>query len=945
MLLKKYLEKLDRSYSKHKFRKVSCNSKKIKNGDVFFAINGHINNGNLFINDAIKNGAKTIISDNNFSGYKNDVLFIKNKNPRKLLSNLINKIHPKKPKNLIAITGTNGKSSIANFYYQILKLNNLKVASIGTLGVQTNFKKYVTENTTSDPIIINKILNKIKKKKINNVILEASSHGLKQHRLDGIKFNTGIFTNLSRDHLDYHKSYKDYLNSKMILFKNLLKKNSNVIFDKEIKQANKLGKICNQKKYKKITIGNNKAELNIINHRYINNFQEVKIQFKKKFFTFRTSLIGKLQIKNLLMAICAAKVSKLNFDKILRSIIKIKPVHGRLEPVGNLLNRSKVILDYAHTPDALKSSLKDIKEQFSESKINLVFGCGGERDKPKRKIMGKIANEYSNKIYLTDDNPRNENPKKIRNDIKRNIIKSKLFEIPSRKNAIKKAIQDLKAGEILLIAGKGHENYQEYSKKKFFSDKKNILNNIKIKNKKLFKNWKSNIILEQFNNKKSFFAKINKANINSKKIKKYDIFFGLKGKKLDGNKFALAANKKGAAFSIVDKKYHTSDKIIKVKDTLGFLTNISRKIKQVSNINSIAITGSSGKTSLKEILYFCFQKYYHTTSSVKSFNNHIGVPLSLFNIKNERFGIFEVGMDKKGEIDSLSKIINPNLAVITNVTYAHAKNFKGLHEIALAKSEIIQNIKNGGTVVLNRDDKFWNLFKKIALKKKLKIISFSKHNKAEINLHKVVKQKRFYKLTINIYKKNKTFLIKKELFPYLSNILAAIAILSNYINPENLSKNLFFDFTLPKGRGDMSKLKFNHRTINLIDESYNSNPLSLKFSINNFSNLTLRNSKKYILLGDMLELGKFAKKLHIDAAKVINESTISKVYVYGKNIKKTFNKIKTQKKGRVLYNENEIINFIKNELPNNSYIMIKGSNATGLNGITSKIKIKGKNAL
>ena len=192
------------------------------------------------------------------------------------------------------------------------------------------------------------------------------------------------------------------------------------------------------------------------------------------------------------------------------------------------------------------------------------------------------------------------------------------------------------------------------------------------------------------------------------------------------------------------------------------------------------------------------------------------MPLSLFNIKNERFGIFEVGMDKKGEIDSLSKIINPNLAVITNVTYAHAKNFKGLHEIALAKSEIIQNIKNGGTVVLNRDDKFWNLFKKTALKKKLKIISFSKHNKAEINFHKVVRRKRFYKLTINIYQKNKTFLIKKELFPYLSNILAAIAILSNYINPENLSKNLFFNFTLPKGRGDISKLKFNHRIIILL---------------------------------------------------------------------------------------------------------------------------------
>ena len=630
MLLKKYLEKLDKRYSKHEFREISSNSKKIKKGDIFFSIKGYNKNGNLFINEAIENGAKTIISDYNFSGYKKDVLFIKEKNPRKLLSNLINKIHSQKPKNLIAVTGTNGKSSIANFYYQILKLNNLKVASIGTLGVHTNTKKYITSNTTLDPIIINKILNKIKKQKIDNVILEASSHGLKQHRLDGIKFNTGIFTNLSRDHLDYHRSYKDYFNSKMILFKSLLEKNSNVIFDNQILQKKKIERICKKKKYKKITIGKNKATLKILSHRYIGNFQEVKLKFRNKFFTFKTTLIGKFQIKNLLMSICAANTNKLNFDKILRSIPKIKPVDGRLEPIGKLLNKSKVILDYAHTPDALKNALRDIKDQFSESKINLVFGCGGERDKPKRQIMGKIANEYANKIYLTDDNPRNENPKKIRNDIKVNIAKSKLFEIASRKNAINKAIEDLKAGEILLVAGKGHENYQEYSSKKFFSDKQNILKNIKAKNKKLFKDWKSNIILEQFNNnKKQFFRKINEACIDSKKIKKNDVFFGLKGKKLDGSKFAKDAIEKGAAFSIVDKKYQISNKILTVQNTLAFLTNISRKIKQVSNIKSIAITGSSGKTSLKEILYFCIKKYYTSISSIKSFNKGLSNPFIL----------------------------------------------------------------------------------------------------------------------------------------------------------------------------------------------------------------------------------------------------------------------------------------------------------------------------
>ncbi len=946
MRLKKYLINLDKKYSKHEFKRLSCNSKKIKKGDIFFSIKGHNQNGNLFIKDAIKKGAKTIISDYEYSGYKKNVLFIKNKNPRKLLSILINKIYKNKPNNLVAITGTNGKSSVANFYYQILKLNYFKVASIGTLGVQTNTKKYSTLNTTLDPITLNEIFNKIKKQKIDNVILEASSHGLKQHRLDGIKFNTGIFTNLSRDHLDYHKSYKDYFNSKMILFNNLLNKNSNVIFEDQIIQAKKLEKICLRKKYNKFTIGSNKATISIINHKYIGNFQEVKIRYKNEIFIFRTSLIGKIQLKNLLMAICAANLNKVSINNIIKCIPKIKPVNGRLESVGTILNKSLVILDYAHTPDALRTTLQDLKSQFAESKITIVFGCGGERDKPKRKIMGKIANEYCNKIYLTDDNPRNENPKKIRDEIKKNISKFKLFEISSRETAIHKAIQNLNSGEILLVAGKGHESYQEYSKRKFFSDRKQILKSIKIKNKNLFNNYKSNIILEELGNtRKSFFKKINNACIDSNKIKKNDIFFGLKGKKIDGNKFAIEANKKGAAFSIVDKKYHLSNKIFKVKNSISFLTNVSKKIKNLSNITSIAVTGSAGKTSLKEILAFCFTKYYSTICSKKSFNNHIGVPLSLFNIKNEKFGIFEVGMDKKGEIDFLTKIIKPNLGIITNVSYAHAKNFKNLSDIAFAKSEIIDNIKSGGTIVLNKDDKFFNFFEKKALKRNLKIISFGTSKKCEISFKKVIKNKNSFKLIIHIYNKKKIFFIKKNFLSYLPNILAATAVLSNYINAEKLNKNLFYNLKLLSGRGNLTKLNFNDKVINLIDESYNSNPLSLKFSINNFDSLFSKNNKKYVLLGDMLELGKFSRKLHFDAAKEINKSTINKVYVYGNNIRNTFNKIKTQKKGKIFDRKSKILDFIRYEMPNNSCLMIKGSNATGLKDIVSKIKLKEKNAL
>ena len=166
-----------------------------------------------------------------------------------------------------------------------------------------------------------------------------------------------------------------------------------------------------------------------------------------KIYKFSTNLIGKIQLKNLFMAILASLKSGLKMEEILNSIQRIKPINGRMEQLGNLNNNSIVILDYAHTPDALKICLENIKDQFKLRKINLVFGCGGDRDKPKRKIMGKIANIYCDKIYLTDDNPRNENPKKIREEIKKNISKSKLYEIPSRKIAIKTSIQSIKSNE------------------------------------------------------------------------------------------------------------------------------------------------------------------------------------------------------------------------------------------------------------------------------------------------------------------------------------------------------------------------------------------------------------------------------------------------------------------------------------------------------------------
>ena len=248
MRLKNFFKNLNKDFSNRSFKGFEFNSKKIKKDYIFFAIKGNKFDGYKFINNSIKNGARTIVSENKFEGIKNNVLFIKSSNVRKLLSEISYKIYKKKPKNLIAVTGTNGKSSIVNFYLQILKLNKKSVGSIGTLGININSKITKIQNTTLDSLQLSKQLEKLKKKNINNLILEASSHGLKQSRLDGLKFQTAIFTNLSHDHLDYHKSYQDYLNSKLHLFRKLLKKKSNIITDADIPEYKKIKLITKKKK-------------------------------------------------------------------------------------------------------------------------------------------------------------------------------------------------------------------------------------------------------------------------------------------------------------------------------------------------------------------------------------------------------------------------------------------------------------------------------------------------------------------------------------------------------------------------------------------------------------------------------------------------------------------------------------------------------------------------
>tara|TARA_B100000029_G_scaffold114314_1_gene106813 strand:+ start:5140 stop:7986 length:2847 start_codon:yes stop_codon:yes gene_type:complete len=948
MLLRYLLNTTSKNHRKIRVKGISFDSRKIKKNYIFFAIQGRKTSGTKYIKKAVSAGASAIVSDKKVNYRVDKIPLFLVKDTRKSLSETCSKFYKKKPKNIIAVTGTNGKSSVANFFYQILTLNKIPAATIGTLGINSRKYSKKTKLTSIDPLSLHKNLKILANKKINNIILEASSHGLQQKRLDGLNINTGIFTNLSHDHLDYHKNMKSYLNAKMYLFKKLLKNGSKIITDEDNKEFKIIKSIAKRKKIKSNTIGSNSGDLKILSNKYKGTKQIVKIKYNSKILELKIPLIGYFQIKNLFMAILAAKSCGLSEKNIFEKVSKIKPVSGRLECVANLNNNSNVIVDFAHTPDALEQSLAAIKKQFNKE-IIIVFGCGGERDKKKRFSMGKIASKYCRKIFITDDNPRNENPAEIRKAIIKGC-KKLATNIGNRRKAITSAIGALQSNEVLLIAGKGHEDVQDYGKKVFkFSDKK-IVKKI-IKKRKFFLKKENNqkiLLKEVFNNNLKNFN-YDGVSINTKTIKKNNLFFAIKGKKTDGHNFIKEAIRKGAAKLIVNKKIKRSsnNKFIKVRNTFHSLMSLAKVTRKYSSAHVIGITGSVGKTTLKNLISFSLKNYGQTYHSPHSYNNRFGVPLSLSNLKkNTDFGVFEIGMDKKGEIDALSKIVKPEIAVITNIGGAHFKNFNTLKDIAKAKAEIIDNISNGGTIILNKDDKFFNFLSEKARKKGIKIISFGIKKKSDIFLIKINKIKNFFRIKVSV--KNKVFYFDTKIrtLNLINNILACISVLFALNLDLNKAEKTFFNFKIPEGRGDIKTIKKFNKKFKFIDESYNANPLSMMSAINNMRHYKCnKDSQKIALLGDMLELGKKTKKLHKELSTVINRSDVDKVFVYGRHIKQTFNYLSAKKKGRIFKNIKDAYNHFSKTLDNNDLLMIKGSNATGLNQLSKKIKKGYINAL
>lgn len=450
-------------------------SRKIKQGDVFIALEGSIVDGHTFISKAIENGAKTILVEKDVDKVEGINYFLVDGLREKMgiiASNFYG--YPQNQLKIVGVTGTNGKTTTTYILESILGEKN--VARIGTVEYKIGDEIIPAPNTTPSSLEIIKICKKALEKNIKYLIMEVSSHGLDIGRVNMLRFEVGIFTNLTLDHLDYHKTMENYYLAKRKLF-DLVKDKKNSIINIDDEYGKKYLEYTNGISYG-IGQGDIQGEIKQITR----EGQEVTIKIFEKEYKINLRLLGRYNLSNLLGAIGAVKTLGLSDEEIISKIPLIHGAPGRFEPVK--IDRDfTVIVDYAHTGDALENILKSINE-FKTNRVITVFGCGGDRDKTKRPIMGGIAEKYSDIVIVTSDNPRTEDPEEIIKDIVVGLTKENHTVEIHREKAIEKAISLAEKNDIILIAGKGHENYQVIGREKIhFDDKEEVIKAIKKLNK------------------------------------------------------------------------------------------------------------------------------------------------------------------------------------------------------------------------------------------------------------------------------------------------------------------------------------------------------------------------------------------------------------------------------------------------------------------------------
>ena len=920
-------------------------SRKVQPGNLFAALKGLSVDGHNYLRQAVAAGCSVLLVNRGWQDYGPDpeiqarVAIVEVDDTKTALGNIAANYyqHPDRQLSVIGITGTNGKTTTSFLVESLLKACGRRPGVIGTVNYRFNDKnnrhiEMEAPFTTPESPTLFALLRKMADEDITDVVMEVSSHALAQSRLTGMGFDIGVFTNLSRDHLDFHADMHQYFTSKRLLFTNYLKPGGRVVIALDdtgagIKgdepgpgNSNNWGQQMHEDLRAFFQTGEDSPSMTTCglssdcdihpqNFTIDINGITSKIITPAGSMSLNTPLVGAFNLRNMLCAISIGIAHDEKLGCMQKGLEDVKTIPGRLERISltkKAAGGPAVFVDYAHTPDALENVL-DALGKLKPKRLVCVFGCGGDRDPGKRALMGEIAGKLCDVVLATSDNPRSESPEMILAQIEEGLSRTALKKVSApktlsnkdgrgydiivkRRLAIITAIRFANPEDVILISGKGHENYQISTKGKIFFDDR-VEAEMQLQAKSGVPHawklpWVRQItgaqLLFPFKGSVTFRT----IATDTRTMQAGDLFVALKGENFDGRLFCRKAIEKGAAGLLIEYNagrtepeldFHPDIPVLLVPDAVAALGRLAGSLRRWhTDLQVVAITGSSGKTTVKEMTGAILSQNHAILKTAGNFNNLIGLPLTLFGLKPEHeIAVLEMGMNSPGEIASLTEIADPDVACIINVQEAHLEGLGDIWGVANAKNELFAGLKPGGKVAVNLDD---GIVASLAAALQQEKIHFGFHPDAFVRASDIKSLgERGMEFTLHIGNETRQATIKALGKHNVANSLAAAAMAHGLGSSIDEIAGGLAAFEPYDNRARVEELPSGVKVLN---DSYNANPASMLAALKTLLDLK-KDHRAVAVLGDMLELGNKSDAAHSALGRDVKELGFDYLAAFG----------------------------------------------------------------